>query len=208
LDELQWGRAEQAADYFDVKGEIEALLAPIQAVFEPAQHSSMHPGRCARVLLNGQEIGYIGEMHPKWVQSYELGKGGKSVKAPILFELELDALLQRSVPVAQPVLKTQDVERDIAILVSEKITHAEVMAAISSVSLNGLTRSATLFDIYRPKAAGGESGSHAIAVDEKSLAVRLTFNSQDATLNDELIEVAVNAVIDSLKSQVGARLRG
>ena len=208
LDELQWGRAEQVADYFDVKGEVEALLAPVQATFEPAQHPSMHPGRCARVLLNGQEIGYIGEMHPKWVQSYELGKGGKTAKAPVLFELELDALLQRSVPVAQPVLKTQDVERDIAILVAEKVTFAEVMAAIASVPLSGLTRSATLFDIYRPKAASVELGSNAITADEKSLALRLTFNSQDATLNDEVIEAAVNAVLSQLKSQVGARLRG
>ena len=208
LDELQWGRAEQAADYFDVKGEVEALLAPLQATFEPAQHPSMHPGRCARVLVNGQEIGYIGEMHPKWVQSYELGKGGKTAKAPVLFELELDALLQRSVPVAQPVLKTQDVERDIAILVAEKVTFAEVMAAIASVPLSGLTRSATLFDIYRPKAASVELGSNAIAADEKSLALRLTFNSQDATLNDEAIEAAVNAVLSLLKSQVDARLRG
>jgi phenylalanyl-tRNA synthetase beta chain len=203
LDELQWGRAEQAADYFDVKGEVEALLAPIQATFEPANHPSMHPGRCARVLVNGQEVGFIGEMHPKWVQSYELGKGGKTAKAPVLFELELDALLQRSVPVAQPVLKTQDVERDIAILVAEKVTHAKVMEAIATVPLNGLTRAVTLFDIYRPKVTGGD-----IAADEKSLAVRLTYNSQDATLNDEMIEAAVNAVLDSLKSQVGARLRG
>ncbi|MEY3782471.1 MAG: hypothetical protein RIS97_649, partial [Pseudomonadota bacterium] len=202
LDELQWGRAEQAADYFDVKGEVEALLAPLKATFEPAQHPSMHPGRCARVLLNGQEIGFIGEMHPKWVQSYELAKSGKGGKAPILFELELDALLQRPVPVAQPVLKTQDVERDIAMLVAEKVTHAAVVAAIAAVPLNGLTRTATLFDIYRPKVAGGD-----IAVDEKSLAVRLTFNSQDATLNDEVIEAAVNAVVEQLTCQVGARLR-
>ncbi len=202
LDELQWGRAEQAADYFDVKGEVEALLAPLKATFEPAQHPSMHPGRCARVLSNGQEIGFIGEMHPKWVQSYELAKSGKGGKAPILFELELEALLQRPVPVAQPVLKTQDVERDIAMLVAEKVTHAAVVAAIAAVPLNGLTRTATLFDIYRPKVAAGD-----IAVDEKSLAVRLTFNSQDATLNDEVIEAAVNAVVEQLTCQVGARLR-
>jgi phenylalanyl-tRNA synthetase beta chain len=202
VDELQWGRAEQAADYFDVKGEVEALLAPMQASFEPAQHPAMHPGRCARVLVNAQEIGFIGEMHPKWVQSYELGKGGKTAKAPILFELELDALLQRPVPIAQPVLKMQDVERDIAILVAEKVTHADVAAAIASVPLNGLTRSATLFDIYRPKVAGTE-----IAANEKSLAVRLTFNSQDATLNDDVIELAVNGVLEALKTQVGARLR-
>jgi phenylalanyl-tRNA synthetase beta chain len=202
LDELQWGRAEQAADYFDVKGEVETLLAPLQATFESAHHPSMHPGRCARVLLNGLEIGYIGEMHPKWVQSYELGKGGKTAKAPILFELELDALLQRVVPAAQAVLKTQDVERDIAILVSEKVTHAAVMASINAVPLQGLTRSATLFDIYRPKFTGGD-----ITADEKSMAVRLTFNSQDATLNEDMIDAAVAAVLSQLTADHGARLR-
>ena len=202
LDELQWGRAEQAADYFDVKGEVEVLLAPLQATFEPAQHPSLHPGRCARVLLNGEEIGFIGEMHPKWVQSYELAKSVKGGKAPVLFELELDALLQRPVPVAQPVLKMQDIERDIAVLVSEKVTHAAVMASINAVPLQGLTRSATLFDIYRPKVVSGD-----IAADEKSLAVRLTFNSQDATLNDDLIDAAVAAVLSQLSQDVGARLR-
>ena len=202
LDELQWGRAEQAADYFDVKGEVEALLAPTLATFEPAQHPSMHPGRCARVLVNGQEIGFIGELHPQWVQSYDLSKNAKGGKAPILFELELDALLQRTVPVAKAISKQQDVERDIAVVVAEKVTHAEVMATIAAVPAQGLSRSAVLFDIYRPKVAGGD-----IAADEKSLAVRLTFNSLDATLNDETIDAAVNAVVDRLKTQLGARQR-
>lgn len=203
VDELQWGRTEQGADYFDVKGEVEALLAPIQAVFEPATHPCMHPGRCARVLVDGREIGYLGELHPQWYQSYELSKNSKGTRSPILFELELDALLQRTVPVAQAVLKQQDVERDIAVLVSEKITHADVMHAIAAVPTQGLTRHAVLFDIYRPKTVGGD-----IAVDEKSLAVRLTFNSVDATLGEEAIDGAVQSVVNQLKTQLGARLRG
>ena len=205
LDELQWGRAEQTADYFDVKGEVEALLAPLQATYEPANHPSMHPGRCARVLLDGCEIGFLGEMHPKWVQSYELGKGGKTAKAPILFELGLDALLQRAVPVAQPVLKTQDVERDIAIVVPEQVTHAEVMAAIDAAELNGFTRFAKLFDIYRPRSAASD-----MSTDEKSLAVRLTFNSQDATLKYDTVDIdlAVAVVLRQLEKEVGGRLRG
>ncbi len=206
LDELQWGRADQSADYFDVKGELEALLAPTQATFEPVneenKHPAMHPGRCARVLVNGREIGYLGELHPQWIQSYELSKNAKAGKAPILFELELDALLQRSVPVATAISKQQDVERDIAVVVAEKVTHAEVMAAIAVVPTQGLTRSSVLFDIYRPKVAGGD-----IAADEKSLAVRLTFNSVDATLNDETIDAAVTAVVSQLKKQLGARQR-
>ncbi len=203
VDELQWGRAEQGVDYFDVKGEVEALLAPIQATFEPATHPCMHPGRCARVLVDGREMGYLGELHPQWHQSYELSKNSKGAKAPILFELELDALLQRTVPVAQAVSKQQDVERDIAVLVSEKVTHGDVMRAISTVPTQGLTRQAVLFDIYRPKTLGGD-----IAADEKSLAVRLTFNSVDATLGEETIEAAVQAVISQLKTQFGARMRG
>ncbi|MDO8768880.1 MAG: phenylalanine--tRNA ligase subunit beta [Burkholderiaceae bacterium] len=203
VDALQWGRTEQGADYFDVKGEVEALLAPIQATFEPATHPCMHPGRCARVRVDGREIGYLGELHPQWYQSYELSKNSKGTKSPILFELELDALLQRTVPVVQAVLKQQDVERDIAVLVSEKITHADVMQAIAAVPTQGLTRHAVLFDIYRPKTVGGD-----IAADEKSLAVRLTFNSVDATLNEETIDGAVQSVVSQLKTQLGARLRG
>jgi phenylalanyl-tRNA synthetase beta chain len=102
-------------------------------------------------------------------------------------------------------LKTQDVERDIAIVVPEKITHAEVMAAINSTESNGFTRFATLFDIYRPKSAGTD-----MTTDEKSLAVRLTFNSLDATLKHdaEAIDLAVGAVLVKLSAAVGGRLRG
>src|SRR5690606_37075512 len=87
-DVLQRGRKDQAVDFFDVKGDVEALLAPLQAQFEPATHPAMHPGRCARVLVEGRAIGYVGELHPQWRQSWELAQ------APILFELELDAVLQ------------------------------------------------------------------------------------------------------------------
>ena len=205
LDELQWGRVEQLADFFDVKGEVEALLATASAEFVPAVHPAMHPGRCAQVFVNGHAAGYLGELHPKWVQSYDLGKGAKSSKAPILFELELDILLQHAVPVAQTVLKMQDVERDISIVVPEKVTHADIMKAIDAAQIDGMTRSATLFDIYRPKTATSD-----MSMDEKSLAVRLTFNSQDATMKFEAedFDKAVASVLQQLQSTVGGRLRG
>jgi phenylalanyl-tRNA synthetase beta chain len=63
-DQLQWGRAEAKVDFYDVKGDVEALLAPAKPVFEPAEHPAMHPGRCARVLLDGKAIGFVGELHP------------------------------------------------------------------------------------------------------------------------------------------------
>jgi phenylalanyl-tRNA synthetase beta chain len=199
-DALQWGGKEKIVDFFDVKGDIEALLAPNKPTFEPAEHPAMHPGRCARVLLNGVAIGFVGELHPKWRQAYDLAQ------APIMFELELDAVLQRQVPVFKSVAKHQAVERDIAIMVDEKITHAALMNAVWAAPTAGLLRNAILFDIYRPKPAKDPDGA-AVPTTEKSMAVRLTLNSGEATLTEEQIDSAVQAVRSSLVSALDARQR-
>lgn len=198
VDALQWGAKERNVDFYDVKGDVEALLAPRKPVFEAAAHPAMHPGRCARVLLDGKAIGYVGELHPRWRQGYELAQ------APVLFELELDAVLAREVPALRDISKYQPVERDLAVIVNESVSHAALMQAIGSAPTAGLLRNAVLFDVYRAKpgqAAGG------LAEGEKSLAVRLTLNSDEATLTEEQIESAVQAVLATLQKQVGARLR-
>ena len=187
-----WGGKVRNVDFFDIKGEVEALLAPAKPEFEPAEHPAMHPGRCAQVKLNGQIIGHLGELHPRWRQSWDLQL------APIMFELDLDAVLQREVPVAQSVARFQAVERDIAVIVSEKITHAELMNAIHEAPTLGLLKAAVLFDVFRPQATQGI---------EKSLAVRLTLNSEEATLTDVQIESTVKAVLDHLTLKLSARLR-
>jgi phenylalanyl-tRNA synthetase beta chain len=197
-DVLQWSHKEQPADFFDVKGDVQSLLAPLEPTFEPGEHPAMHPGRCARVLLAGKAIGFVGELHPKWRQSYEFAQ------APVVFELELDAVLQRQVPAFEAVAKHQAVERDIAVIVPEKASHAALMAAVQGAPTGGLLRSATLFDVYRPKPGAG-AGS--LAEGEKSLAVRLTLNSDDTTLTDEQIEAAVQAVVQQIAAQLGGRLR-
>ncbi|MFZ2293437.1 MAG: phenylalanine--tRNA ligase subunit beta, partial [Polaromonas sp.] len=194
--QLHWGQPDKAVDFFDIKGDVEALLAPLQAVFAPASHPAMHPGRCASVLVAGQAIGYVGELHPQWRQGYELAQ------APLLFELDLEAVLQRQVPVFKPVSKLQPVERDIAVIVPESVTHAALMAAIHGASTQGLLKGATLFDVYRPQQANA-----AMQLGEKSLAVRLVLSSDAATLTDEAIEAAVQAVLASLQTQLKARLR-
>lgn len=193
---LQWSSKDQALDFFDVKADVEALLAPAQASFQPAEHPALHPGRCASVWLHGRQIGVIGELHPRWRQSWDLAQ------APVVFELELDAVLARQVPQATTVARFPSVERDIAVIVQEHITHDAVMKAIASAKTQGWLRHAVLFDVYRPKT---ESAS--MALNEKSLAVRLTLNSDEATLQDTQIETAVQAVLDALSTQLGARLR-
>ena len=200
-DAAHWDASERLVDFFDASGDVTALLAPLQPVFEPALHPAMHPGRCARVVVDGAAIGFVGELHPKWRQAYGLPT------APVMFELELDAVLGRPVPVFRAVPKHQPVQRDIAVLVAESVSHAALMAAIWSAPSGGLLRDATLFDVYRPKTT---TGPHAVAgahAAEKSLAVRLTLNSDDATLTDEQIDASVQLVLAQLASAVGARQR-
>ncbi len=194
---LHWGLSDKAVDFFDVKGDVEALLAPLQAVFAPALHPAMHPGRCASVSVAGQPIGFVGELHPQWRQGYDLAH------APVLFELALDAVLQRQVPVFKTVSKLQPVERDIAVIVSESVTHAALMAAIHGADTQGLLKGATLFDVYRPHVANVH-----MQLSEKSLAVRLVLASESTTLTDEAIEAAVQGVLVNLHDQLQARLRG
>ena len=196
-DGLQWGRKAQGADFYDAKGDVEALLSPRRAEFKPASHPALHPGRCAAIWLDGRQVGVVGELHPRWRQARELPQ------APVLFELELDAVLQREVPVFQPVPRFQPVERDLAVIVPDAVSHAQLMAAIHAADTAGLLKDALLFDVYKPKQASG-----GLAAGEKSLAVRLTMASPDATLTDEQIERAVAAVVHSVASRAGGRLRG
>ena len=198
LNALQWGSPERTMDFFDAKGDVQALLAPMVPEFRPAEHPAMHPGRCASVWLDGRCMGHVGELHPRWRQAYDLNQ------APILFELELDAVLARSVPAYQGVSRHQAVERDLAIVVKESVTHAAVMDAIRSGG-GSLLRDAVLFDVYRPKKQA-DSGT-GLAPDEKSLAVRLVLNRDEATLTDEEIDATVQEVLESLRHRVAARLR-
>ena len=197
-DALQWGRKEQAVDFFDAKGDVQALLAPLQAEFSPATHPAMHPGRCAQVVVGGAVIGFVGELHPQWRQSYDIAQ------APMLFELDLNAVLQRSVPQLKPVSKLQSVQRDIAVVVADAVTHAQLMQAIWQAPTAGLLKDAKLFDVYRPKNAITEAQTVA---SERSLAVRLTLQSEDRTLTEDEIENSVKVVLDQLMTTLCARQR-
>jgi phenylalanyl-tRNA synthetase beta chain len=195
VDATQWGTAERLVDFFDVKGDVESLLAPLRPRFVAASHPALHPGRCARVEIAGESIGWIGELHPRWCQTYELAQ------PPVLFELVLSALLARPVPVGQPVPRQQSVLRDLALVVDDGVSHdALIAAALDDAS--GLVRSAQLFDLYKPKAAGG-----GIAAHERSMAVRLELRDDAATLTDERVDTVMAQLQARLHERLGARLR-
>lgn len=196
-DGLQWGRKAVPVDFYDVKGDVQALLAPLQAEFAAGEHPAMHPGRCAVIRVDGKPVGHVGELHPRWRQQWELPQ------APLLFELDLDAVTARRLPAFEPVPRFQPAERDIAVIVDEKVTHDQLLGAIRAADTGGLLRDAFLFDVYKPQQA-----SAGLALHEKSLAVRLTLARSDATLTDEQIEAAVRAVVHQVTTQLGGRLRG
>jgi phenylalanyl-tRNA synthetase beta chain len=196
-DESQWGHRATPVDFYDAKGDVEALLAPLEAEFKSLQHPAMHPGRCAGVWLGGMQIGVVGELHPRWRQKWQFAQ------APVLFELELDALTARRVPAFEAVPRFQPAQRDIAVIVNDSVTHDAVLAAISAAASGGLLRDAFLFDVYKPKQAVA-----GMAADEKSFALRLTLASNDATLTDEQIEACVQAIVREVASRTGGRLRG
>ncbi len=195
-ESLQWARKAGPVDFYDAKGDVERLLAPVRAQLRPAVHPALHPGRCASVWIDGREIGVVGELHPRWRQRWDLAS------APVLFELDLEAVTRRQVPAAQPVPRFQPAERDVAVIVADHVTHDAVLEAVRSAG-DPLLRDAFLFDVYKPKQAAG-----GMAANEKSMAVRLTLASGEATLTDEQIDAAVGAVVDRIATQLGGRLRG
>ena len=193
---LGWQGKARAVDFYDVKGDVEAMLAPRKAEFVTAEHPALHPGRSAQVVMDGVVIGHVGELHPRWRQAWDLSS------APVLFELDLDAVLARVVPVAKGVGKHQPVERDLALIVPESVTHAQLMDAIHEAPTQGIVQSAVLFDIYRPK-----EGTTAMALGEKSLAVRVTLADAQAALTDAQIETTMAALLAQLQTRLSARLR-
>lgn len=194
-EELQWGRAERHVDFFDVKGDVETLFSPLAPRFVTAEHPALHPGRSAAVELDGRRVGFVGELHPRWRQAYELPQ------APVLFEIDLAALQQRPVPQYRPIPRQQASLRDIAVVLSDKVSHEVLVASIREV--DPLIRSAQLFDIYRPAKPTPDIGE-----GERSMAVRLELLDEHATLSDERIEPVMTAVVERLKTRFGARLRG
>ncbi|GAB4036523.1 MAG: phenylalanine--tRNA ligase subunit beta [Rubrivivax sp.] len=188
VEPLQWGVAERAVDFFDVKGDLEALLAPRRPVFVPDAHPALHPGRCARIELDGVAIGHVGELHPRWRQAYELPS------APVLFEIDLAAALARPLPQPQPLPRQQAVQRDLALLVDDAVRHDALIASLARDEA-GLVRQVTLFDVYR------------LPDGQRSLALRLELLDPEATLTDERIDATLAAAIARAQAEHGARLR-
>jgi phenylalanyl-tRNA synthetase beta chain len=206
-DDEQWSEPGRDVDYFDVKGDVERVFAPALVTFVAATHPALHPGRSARIFLAGRDVGVIGELHPRLQQKHDLPKGA------VLFQLELEPLLDRPLPAAAELSKFQPLQRDIAVWVDESVTYQQIATAIDIRSRADDRLSALqeirLFDVYRPPAAAStrEVPANALLNKEKSLAFRIVLQDTARPLSDTDAEAAVAAVVEELARSCGARLR-
>ncbi len=186
-----WGTDGRKVDYFDLKGDLEALLAPAQLSFARLHHPALHPGRSASVSLDGQVIGYIGELHPEWVQKYDLPS------APVLFEIELEAASRARLPAYAEVSKFQPVIRDLAIVVDQQLPLQDLLAGMKK-GAQSLVQDIQLFDVYQGKG---------VPEGKKSLAFRIVMQDTQRTLLDAEIDAALAQITAYLEQNFAAQLR-
>ncbi|QRX83208.1 phenylalanine--tRNA ligase subunit beta [Glaciimonas sp. PAMC28666] len=194
--EEQWGQASRVVDFYDVKADLEALYAPVTLRFAKIEHPALHPGRSAQVMLDGKVVGFIGELHPRLQQKYDLPL------APVVFEMAVDALQQREVPKYADISKFPAVVRDLAVVVSQAIPAQDLMDIFATEQRTNnacrILQAFVLFDEYHGK--GLEN-------DEKSLAFRFTLQDTENTLQDDTVDAAMSALIAAIGKIDGAKLR-
>jgi len=193
----QWGIAKEdrgPVDFYDVKADLAALLANTGAgetfKFEAATLDALHPGRSARLLRRGSQVGWIGELHPGLVQSLDF------TYAPVLFELDMGALAVKRAAY-EDISRFPQVRRDLAIVVDESVTLSTLAERVTLAS-SSLLRGLRVFDVYR--GPGLEPG-------RKSIALGLIFQDISRTLTDEDVDRLMASVVTALRESLNARIR-
>jgi len=186
----QWGVASHNVDFYDVKGDVEALFSPLKVSLQAQAHAASHPGRSAKIILDGKEIGWVGELHPQWQQQYDLPN------PPVWFEIDTSALTSIPVPKAAGISRFPLVRRDVAVLADESALVETLLIAMRGVKAP-FVEDIGLFDVYRGK--GVEQG-------KKSLAFRVLLQDTQKTLTESEIEPSIALLVDALNKN-GAQLR-
>ncbi|ELV8589499.1 TPA: phenylalanine--tRNA ligase subunit beta [Vibrio vulnificus] len=193
--EEHWNIDTNTVDFFDLKGDVEVILelsANDKAYsFVAAKHPALHPGQSAAIVVDGKEIGVIGTVHPELERKF--GLNGRT----IVFEIEWSAINRKVIPEAVALSKFPANRRDIAVVVDEAVASGDIVNACLEVGGEFL-KAAKLFDVYVGK--GVEEG-------KKSLAIALTLQSNERTLEDADIAGAVDAIVTHVSEKFGASLR-
>jgi phenylalanyl-tRNA synthetase beta chain len=192
----QWAVAGTPVDFFDLKADVEALLAINGSAgafrFEPAEHPALHPGQSARLLRAGQPIGWLGRLHP--ALEAELGLDD----SPLLFEIELAALTAGRVPAYAEVSRFPSVRRDIAVVLPQAVPVADILATTRAACAQAPVQDLLVFDVYQ--GAGVSEGF-------KSVALGITLAATERTLTDADVDPLIARVLHALAEAHQAHLR-
>ena len=188
-----WSTDKTAADFFDVKGTVEGLLANLgdRLTFEASVFPGLHDGQSAAILVDGKCVGRIGAVHPS-VRKV-MGIPANTVVAEVLQSVVNEVAM----PAYDDISKYPETRRDLALVADKTAASAEVLSTIRKAAGSLLTK-LDLFDVY--EGAG-------LAEGKKSLAIGLTFQDQSRTLDESEVSSAVDQVLDSLKEKLGIELR-
>jgi phenylalanyl-tRNA synthetase beta chain len=187
----QWGVPKRNADFYDAKSDVEALLVPQAVRFEAAVHPAFHPGRSVRVMRGRQTIGWIGELHPRWQEKYELPL------APVVFELEFRRVAEGMLPSYREISRFPVVRRDLSAEFDEELAHDRILAAMRQAA-PAIVSEIGLFDVFRGSGVGK---------GKKSLAFRVLLQDTEKTLTDAEVDSAVAGLRDVLQQEFKAKLR-
>lgn len=188
-----WCNEKRAVDFFDVKADLETLLYSVDqnVAFETGENSALHPGQCAKIVKDGEIVGYFGKLHPKLQKTFDLNG------SVFLFELRLNEIVKGQVPHFTDVSKYPGVRRDLAILIKSEVTFQDIETVVrehAGENLVGLN----VFDVY----VGDNLGEGL-----KSIALGLNWQRSDRTLNDEEVAQAFDAIVTALSARFDAQIR-
>jgi len=192
----QWGQSSRVTDFYDLKGDLELMLAlrgeKGEVQFRNSKLPWLHPGQAAEVSIDGVDIGWAGAVHPSILKQME-------VKVPVMaFELDLNVLSKREIPYTNIISRFPSVRRDLALLVPEKISFAEIRRNVIDLS-GDLLINLVLFDLY---------SGHNVEKGYKSLAIGLILQNVSCTLTDEVVDSLIQNVVQGLETRLDAQLRG
>ena len=191
----QWATKTQAIDFYDVKADLEAILQlagdTSEVTFRAVEHPALQPGQSAGVFRDERQIGIIGKLHPQVAKRLELKRDA------YVFELDALQALASTAPAAKPVSRFPVIRRDLAVIVKEEVSGAELVRAVASAA-PGLMRDVRIFDVYQ--GPGIEAG-------RKSVAIGLILQETSRTLTDEDADTAMAAATSKLKDKFAAELR-
>jgi len=190
-DPEQWGMRSRGVDLFDVKGDLEAVAAPLSITTTAHVLPWLHPGRSAIVSVDGVQSGWLGELHPRLCRHFDLPT------APSVFELDLASLMSLPMPRAHELSRLPPLRRDIAILVNEDIEVGNILDAIRDIRRREIEH-VDVFDVFR----GNE-----LPNGRKSVAILVVMRDTERTLTDVDGDRIVEAILATLNSQFGATLR-